>query len=533
MSTRAEDHVLAIDAGTGSCRAVLFAADGRQVAIAAREWSHPEVPGVPGAQDFSAAANWQLISSCIRTVLSTPGVTARSVRAVAATSMREGIVLYDEDGAEIWACPNADARAGAQASRLVANGAAQRIYDQAGDWVAITSPARLLWLRENEPALFAAVRHLGMLSDWITYRLCGEFVTEPTAGSSSGMFDLTQRTWSPQIVALTGLPAEVLPPVLPPGTVAGQVTAAAAAATGLAEGTPVMTAGADTQLGLHALGATPGCLTIVGGSFWQHTAVMTAPLVDPQARLRTLCHVGAGQWMIEGIGFYTGLSLRWFRDAFCADLVAKARSAGENAYALIERAACAVPPGAHGVLAVAGNIMRASSWTHAAPSFLQFDLTRRETGRDACARALLESAAYVSRAHADILREVTGMPGGTVLLGGGASGGTLWPQILADVLGQPVRTAPVTEATALGAAMIAAPAAGLGRLGGAGAGSGAGPGGEFLPDAVRCRVYDELYERWIAVNAAMNELTDRMDLRPLWRAPGTSPSNTPAGGSSA
>lgn len=517
------DHVLALDAGTGSCRAILFDSAGHQVAAAAREWVHSEVPAAPGSQQFNTERNWQLICDCIRECLAAGGADGRSVRAVAATSMREGIVLYDGHGREIWACPNADARAGDQASRLIETGAAQRIYEISGDWVSITSTPRLLWLQEHEPELFASVRHLGMLSDWINYRLCGEFCTEPSAGSSSGMFDLAARTWSAEIVAMSGLAPEVLPEVLPCGSLLGKVTSVAAGETGLAPGTPVVLGGADTQVALHGLAAAPGEITIIGGTFWQQTALTRQAVIDPEARLRTLCHVSADEWMIEGIGFYSGLALRWFRDAFCRDLVSQAKAGGQDPYHLIEAEAATAPPGSDGVIPVFGNVMKASNWTHAAASFLQFDVTRPETGRAACARALLEHAAYTSRAHIEILGELTGRACRSVRFAGGASAGTLWPQILADVLGCPVITAPVSEASAYGTMLLAAQ--------GTGVSAGTVPmpqGREYFPNPELRRSYQDSYARWAAVNAALLQLTDSLDLKPLWRAPGGRPGSQPA-----
>src|SRR4029077_3457631 len=110
----------------------------------------------------------------------------------------------------------------------------------------------------------------------------------------------------------------------------------------------VVVGGADTQLGLLGIGVTdPGRFTIVGGSFWQHTMVLDQPLVDPEARLRTLCHVTPGLWMIEGIGFYCGLVMRWFRDAFCELEQAQATDEGVDVYTVMERKASAVPPGSN------------------------------------------------------------------------------------------------------------------------------------------------------------------------------------------
>ena len=98
-------------------------------------------------------------------------------------------------------------------------------------------------------------------------------------------------------------------------------------------GTPVVAGGADTQLALLGIGVTqPGRFTVVGGSFWQHTVVLDEPLIDPQARLRTLCHTEPGRWMMEGIGFYCGIVMRWFRDAFCEPEQAEAAREGVDVY---------------------------------------------------------------------------------------------------------------------------------------------------------------------------------------------------------
>ena len=219
------------------------------------------------------------------------------------------------------------------------SGAAQEIYDLAGDWVAITAPARFLWIAKHEPDRFAAIAHVGMLGDWILTRLCGEFATDPSLGSSSGMFDLAARTWSERVIELVGLE----PSLFPAGARArhgrrrgddcggrshrprgGDARASSAAPTR-----------SSASLGIGVV--EPGRFTVVGGSFWQHTVVLDEPAIDPQARLRTLCHAVPGRWMMEGIGFYSGLTMRWFRDAFCEREIRElAAQRGVDVYDLLE-----------------------------------------------------------------------------------------------------------------------------------------------------------------------------------------------------
>jgi autoinducer-2 kinase len=507
-------YLLAIDAGTGSCRAVLFDQTGRQVAAGQREWTHHEPPGVPGGQDFDVSSGWVAIAGCVRDALHCAAIDGRDVAAVAATSMREGIVLYDRAGREIWACPNVDSRSADEAAELVRDGSADKIYAEAGDWVSITSPARLRWLARHRPGILRATAGVGMLSDWILYRLSGNHVTEPSCGSSSGMFRLADRNWSPDITARCGLPAAALPPVVDPGTVVGRVTAAAAGLTGLSEGTPVVAGGADTQLGLLGAGTLTGEYTAVAGTFWQNTVLLSEPLIDPEFRLRTLCHVLPDEWMLEGIGFYCGMAMRWFRDAFCDVESAIAGERGVDPYVVMEEEAAKAPAG--GVVAILSNVMNARRWVHASPSFLGLNLND-SGGRGACVRAIEEAAAYVTRAHRDIITSLTGLEFGEMVFTGGAAKGQLWPQIMADVLGVPVHVPAVTESSALGAAICA--------------GVGAGTYASLIEprDSLReyaatfepATNYDERYQAWREIYRRMLDITEDGLLRPLWRAAGT------------
>jgi autoinducer-2 kinase len=512
-------YLLAIDAGTGSCRAVLFTEAGTQAAAGQREWTHREPHGVPGGQDFDVHAGWQAIAACVQDALRAADATGADVAAVAATSMREGMVLYDADGREIWACPNVDSRAAAEAEELIREGAAGKIYAEAGDWVSITAPARLRWLARHQPGILSATASLGMLSDWIVGRLTGQHVTEPSCGSSSGMFTLASRRWSPSIPAMCGLPAAVLPPVVDPGTVVGEVTRAAAEVTGLRPGTPVTAGGADTQLGLLGAGAERDEYTVVAGTFWQNTVLLADPLVDPEARLRTLCHVVPGEWMLEGIGFYCGMSMRWFRDAFCDAEIALARSRGVDPYAVMEEAAAGALAG--GVIAIMSNVMNAKRWAHASPSFLQFDLADPATsGRGACVRAIEEAAAYVARGHRDIITGLTGLRFGEVVFTGGAAKGRLWPQIMADVLGVPVHIPAVTESSALGAAICAGVGAGVYSNLLEPRPSLRRRAATFEPDRAAAAAYDDRYAAWREIYRRMLAITDDGLLNPLWRAAG-------------
>jgi autoinducer 2 (AI-2) kinase len=389
--------------------------------------------------------------------------------------------------------------------------------------VAITAPARFLWIARHEPELFAAIAHVGMLGDWMLTRLSGEFVTDVSLGSSSGMFELAERDWSDRVLDLCGLDRALLPRVVESGTPVGLVSRRAAAETGLRAGTPVVAGGADTQLGLLGIGVTqPGRMTVVGGSFWQSTVVLEEPLIDPRMRLRTLCHSVPDRWMLEGIGFYCGIVMRWFRDVFCELEQQQAEREQVDVYELLERKARLLPPGSNGVFGIFSNLMQASRWVHASPSFVGFDVANpARTGRIECFRAIEESAAYVALGHLEIVAELTGLATSEVVLTGGAAKGTLWPQILADTLGVPVQVPRVKESTALGTAICAGVGVGLLPSVSGAAGEFAHFERSFEPDPAATLEYRSLYTKWLELYRRSLEISEAGLVRPLWRAAGT------------
>jgi autoinducer 2 (AI-2) kinase len=519
----ATGYILVLDAGSGSGRSVIFDLDGNEVAVAQREWLPKVLPQYPGSQVFDTDESWQTLCCCVRESLRKGSISPDQILGVSATSMREGMTLYDRNRKEIWACPNVDARATEQVVEMIGEGLAEDLYRTGGDWLNIISPPRFRWIRKFEPDLLDQVAYMSMISDWILFRLSGTIVTEPTAGSSSGLFNLRMRTWSDASIDACGLPKDIYPPVVEPGTIIGEVTREAAEATGLKANTPVIAGGADTQLALLGIGNVErGDWAVVGGTFWQTTVIWDHPLIDPKFRPRTLCHVEPDRWMTEGIAFLVGQQARWFRDAFCMEEVRLGSEQGVDPYHLMELLAARVPPGADGVLGLFSAVHNSRFWKHAAPSFVNFDIYNpQRSGKSQCIRALWESAVYASYGHVEVLQELTGMAPEQMTFCGGAAKGFLWPQILADVVGVPVRVPVVKEATALGCAMCVALGAGLFRTLSDVSSRWVRMEKDFLPDAGAHQKYLEHYERWQKVYGEFMKIVNQGLLTPMWRAPGT------------
>ncbi|WP_074154321.1 autotransporter outer membrane beta-barrel domain-containing protein [Escherichia coli] len=170
-------YLMALDAGTGSIRAVIFDLEGNQIAVGQAEWRHLAVPDVPGSMEFDLNKNWQLACECMRQALHNAGIAPEYIAAVSACSMREGIVLYNNEGTPIWACANVDARAAREVSELKElhnNTFENEVYRATGQTLALSAIPRLLWLAHHRSDIYRQASTITMISDWLAYMLSGD-----------------------------------------------------------------------------------------------------------------------------------------------------------------------------------------------------------------------------------------------------------------------------------------------------------------------------------------------------------------------
>ncbi|WP_294961250.1 autoinducer-2 kinase [Sulfurimonas sp.] len=517
-------YLMAIDAGTGSVRAVIFDTDGNQISAAQKEWTHLAEDGVANSMSFDFTANWKLVVGCIKKALLDAKLSGEDIIALSATSMREGIVLYDENVEELWAVANVDARADKEVKYLKENfaGIEEDFYKASGQTFALGALPRIMWLKNNRPEVYEKVSKISMIGDWILARLSAVIATDPSNGGTTGIFSLESRDWMSEMATKVGLKDDIFPPCLEVGTLIGTVTKEAASETGLAMSTKVVMGGGDVQLGSAGLGVVElGDVAILGGSFWQQVVNIPSATQPPKDMgIRVNPHVIQNQSQAEGITFFSGLVMRWFRDAFCEMEKLQAKEQGVDAYEILEQKAKDIPVGSYGIIPVFSDSMKYGKWYHASPSFLNLSLDPEICNRASMFRSLQENAAIVSSINLDKIKEFTDLEINTIVFAGGASKGALWSQILADVTGCEIRIPKVTEATALGAAMAA--------------GVGAGIYDSISAAAKKLVVWDKVYEPNMKNNKTYNELKIKFEkayeaqlklvddniTSSMWKAPG-------------
>lgn len=463
-----------------------------------RMFSHPDVPFVRGF-DLDPVAFWRSLAGCARAALGALPAGCR-IRGVAATSQREACVLLDAADEVLYAGPNLDARATLEGFEVHQAFGVRRLHATTGHLPACVFPlARYLWFRKHGDA--ARVASVLMLSDWITERLSGARVAEPSNAAESMLFDVTRRTWSEEICAAFDVPAGILPALHPSGTRVGAVHARAAADTGIPEGTPVFTGGADTQCALLGSGAVaPGDTAAIVGTTCPVQMVTQAAVLDPAANLWTSCHVVADRWVLESNAGETGGAYRWLLKLLFGAADAAAHAAAEPlAAAAAREVLCYLGP-------IVFDLRKMNPFRPGGVLF-RFPIVHVDRPeRGDVLRGFLESVAFAVRANGEQIAAVAGRPVQALKASGGMVASPTLVQLLADTLGVPVEVATVPETASLGCAILLAAGAGLHpSLGDAVAAMTAHARVE--PRAQAARTAEERYRRWRELYATLEQCT--------------------------
>ncbi|WP_462410535.1 autoinducer-2 kinase [Neobacillus sp. Marseille-QA0830] len=517
-----EKYLMAIDAGTGSVRVILFDTFGNERYVTQSEWTHNEDKRYPGSMDFDIDKNIETIIDLIKEILAKSNIVPENIAAISTTSMREAIVLYDEDGKELWACANVDSRSNDEVANLYALGDTIEadIHQVSGQTFSLGAIPRILWVKNNIPETYEKVKYVTMLNDWITYRLTDVISVEPSNGCTTGLFDLKKRAWDPSIPEKAGLRGDIYPIVHESGSIVGRVTEKFAAQTGLSTQTLVVAGGGDAQLGCIGMGVVNnGDAAVLGGSFWQYEYTTEHVEINEQCKVRVNCHAIPNTWQYEAIAFFPGLIMRWFRDTFCDLEAYLQKETGESIYDQMEKKAQSVPAGCHGMIGTFSDKMNYFSWKHAAPSFIDFKFTD-SFNKATFYRAIMENAALVTRGNIENVTKVTNQWPESIVFGGGASKSDLWCQILSDVLNAKVKVPVVKEATALGAAICAGVGAGIYDSFQDAIDKVVKFEKTFEPTESNRSIYDELYNKWETIYKVQLELADQGYTEHMWIAPG-------------
>jgi len=447
-------HIVAIDQGTTSSRAIVFDGQAQPVAVAQREFAqhYPE----RGWVEHNPEDIWRDTLAVMREAIASASLGAEDIAAIGIANQRETVVVWERatgtpiHRAIVWQ----DRRTADTCERLRADGAEPLVRARTGLLLdPYFSGTKLAWILDNVADARARAERgelaFGTIDSFLLWRLTGGAVhaTDPTNAGRTLLFDIHTQCWDEELLALLRIPAVLLPEVKDNSGLFGHT------AQGQFErAIPIAGMAGDQQAALFGQGCFApgmakatygtGCFMLLntGEAVTSHNRLLTTPAY----RLG-----GKTSYALEGSIFVAGAAIKWLRDGI--GVITHASQTHDMATAVL---------GNHGVYMVPGFVgLGAPHWMPEARGLI-CGLTLDSTAAH-LARAALESVAYQTN---DLVEAMVGDGAGALAalrVDGGMAANDWLCQFLADVTQAPVDRPTVVETTALGAALLAGLAVGL------------------------------------------------------------------------
>ncbi len=441
---------LGLDLGTSACKAI--AVDGAGQVVARATAAYPLSTPRPGWAEQDPA-DWEHAADQVMRALTAALPEGSEVRGIGLSGQMHGLVALDADDrvlrpAILW-CDNRTARE------------CERITGQVGGLAALLgltsnrmlpgfTGGKIAWLQRHEPEIHARMRRFLLPKDSIRLLMTGEYATDVSDASGTGLFDVRERCWSPTMLRTVGLDSGQVPHAVESHQPTGGLRAAIAERWKLPVGLPVVGGGGDSVIQTTSMGVIdPGLVGVTIGTAGLAGGSADRCPENADGLLQVSCGNAPGRWHVMGVTLNGGGSLRWLRDALRPLGVACVPE-----FATLMSLAEAVPPGAGGLAFL--PYLLGERCPDVAPD-ARGAFVGLAQGHDLghLVRALLEGVLLNLRSILQLM-EHSGLAFDAVRVSGGATASPLWLQLLADVIGREVATVTgAAEGGAYGAALLA------------------------------------------------------------------------------
>lgn len=435
---------MGIDVGTGGTRALLVDATG--AVKAAYTAPHEDMRMDQPLWAEQRPENWwDAAQIAIRGVLAAANATGSDVKGIGLSGQMHGLTLLDASDqivrpALIWC----DQRSQPQVDYVNRTAGPAFVLEQTANpmLTGFTLP-KLLWVRDHEPRQYERIRKVLLPKDYLRFELTGEYVSDVSDASGTGVFDVVHRKWAFPLADKLNVDRSLWPTICESSDVSGRVSAKAAAATGLAQGTPVAGGAGDQAASAAGNGIVePGIVSCTIGTSGVVFAHLEKPEYDPKGRVHTFCHSVRNAWHVMGVTQGAGLSLQWFRNTLAPGV----------SYDALTAEASQSPAGAQGLFWLPYLMGERTPHLDAEARGGWMGMTAKHTRADMI-RAVLEGVAYSQKDCLEIIEQM-GVAVKSVRLSGGGAKSPFWRQMFADVFGKRVVTLEWQEGSAYGAALL-------------------------------------------------------------------------------
>ncbi|MGD2144549.1 MAG: FGGY-family carbohydrate kinase [Anaerolineae bacterium] len=506
--------LLGIDVGTTGCKAVVFSEEGHLLASDYEEYDiqAPE----PGWAQLDAVEVWEKVKRTVGGVVSSS--TTDPIRALAVSSLGEAMVPVTEDRRVVGpSLLNLDARGEEYLGRLGGVLHDDRLYRLTGNTLGNHyGLTKLKWIKEHRPDLYEQADRFLLWGSFVPFMLGAEPAADYSLVNRTLLFDINEEGWSDEILAIASLDRCKLPTTVPSGRMIGTVSARMADELGLPDDVTIV-AGAHDQCA-----SAVGCGVIKEGraAYGMGTFTCITPVFskrrEPSAMiergLNTEHHAVPGKY-VSFIYIQGGALVKWFRDTYAAADHRRAGEAGRDVYPDLLRE---MPEGPSGIMVLPHFA------TTGPPAFISDSCgviagLRLETSRGDILKGLLEGTTFYLRECVESLPP-TGIEITEFRATGGGSKSDTWVQVCADILGRPFIRPDISEAGALGAAIIAGVGNGTFHSCEEGVEAMVRLGRTFEPDLQQWKRYESWFEKyrqlWPLMGAYVRDLASQQSRGP-------------------
>lgn len=444
--------IIGLDCSTSACKAVVWDCHGNALA---RGYSPLSLmTPQPTWHEQSAEAWWTSMVQAIRQAVSQ--VDGQALKALCIAHQRETFVPVDEQGQPLtkgilWM----DERARELLPRLEQSFGQDNFHQLTGKRLSVNlTIAKIAWLKEHQPEVFARTSKYVDVHAFLVHRLTGLYRTGWGCADPTGLFDMQNNRWAETLLSQIGIRLDQLPEVYPPGTVIGTILPSAAKACGLPVDLPVVAGIGDGQAsGLGVNITSPGDAylslgtSVISGTYSDHFVYNPA--------FRTMSGGIPGTCLLETVQLGGGYTVAWFMEK----MAGQPGQDIEQLQDFYDQAASAVPPGSAGLVVVPyWNSVLGPYWDPAASGIIVGWRGFHQLPH--LYRAILEGVAFEQHLGTLGVEKAMGQSVNRYIAMGGGAQSDLWCQILADITNKLVFRSATTDATALGAGILAATAAG-------------------------------------------------------------------------
>ncbi len=442
-------HYLGIDLGTSSVK--VLAIDDKNNIIGDASQEYP----VYFPQDKWAEQDphdwWKGTVAAVHELMEKYNLPKDSIGGISFSGQMHGLVALDENNdvllpSILW-CDN---RTEAECNDITGFFGQEKLTELTGNkaLTGFTAP-KILWVKKNRPEIFAKIKHIMLPKDYISFKLTGNYSTDVSDASGMLLLDVEKRKWSVEMLDYLGIESSMLPKLHESYESCGNVSGEALEELGLS-GEIVVAAGAgDQAAGAVGTGTVrEGIVSVTLGTSGVVFAAHENYAVDKEEnRLHAFCHAN-GKYHSMGVMLSAANCLKWWVESV---------NAGVGFDKLLEEAA-EVPAGSGGLYFLPYLMGERTPYADPDAKGAFIGMTMN-TSRGHMTRAVLEGVSYGLNDSLEILKDL-GVPAHEIRVIGGGAKSALWKQILADIFGSTIQEINTNQGGALGAAILAATAAG-------------------------------------------------------------------------